>query len=90
MAIVRKLKHAPLEIEAAHTEVDATYALVKDREGELYLQIDTYGSGSRKMLRKKSQSVRFSYEALCQLLELIDQHFIRKGQRVLKDDSELP
>ncbi len=39
------------------------------------LQIDTYGSESRKIPGKVSQSIRFSPEALKQLSKIIRENF---------------
>jgi len=75
MAIVRHLELRPLQVDAKHTEVDATYSLVKDKDGTPYLQIDTYGSEARKLQGKKSQSIRLSPEAVVQLREIFDRHF---------------
>ncbi|EEY36912.1 hypothetical protein VII_000664 [Vibrio mimicus MB451] len=40
-------------------------------DGEKYLQVDTYGSVKRKETGKKSQSIRFSPEAIEQLKSII-------------------
>jgi hypothetical protein len=66
MAIIRKLEPIKLEVEAKHTEVNSTDAIIFDQSGEKYLQIDTYGSKKRKILGKNSQSIRFSSEAIKQ------------------------
>ena len=71
MAIVRKLTQVQLEKESKHTEVDCTYSIVESNDGTKYLQIDTYGSASRKIPNKKSQSIRFSPEAILQLKKII-------------------
>mgnify|MGYP001453109210 CR=1 FL=1 len=71
MAIVRKLEKIILDKDHKHTEVDATYSIVEN-EGQKYLQIDTYGSENRKIQGKKSQSIRFSFEAIEQLKAIID------------------
>ena len=75
MAIVRRLDELALQIEAKHTETDGTYSVVKDRDGKKYLQIDTYGSSTRRIAGKKSQSIRFSREAIRQLRGIIMKHF---------------
>ena len=75
MAIVRKLEQIKLEVEAKHTEANSTYSIIKDESGEKYLQIDTYGSRKRKIPGKKSQSIRFSPEAIKQLKTIIDKEF---------------
>jgi hypothetical protein len=48
---------------------------VKDGDGTLYLQIDTYGSEERKLQGKQSQSIRLAPEAIAQLREIFDRHF---------------
>jgi hypothetical protein len=77
MAIIRRFSLLPLQIEAKHTDAAATYSLVKDRDGNRFLQIDSYGSRARKLKGKKSQSLRLSESALRQLKEIIGRHFPR-------------
>lgn len=72
MAIVRKLEKVDLERDSKHSEANCTYAVVMDAEGNKFLQIDTYGSATRKIPGKKSQSIRFSPEAITQLKEIIE------------------
>ena len=72
MAIVRKLEKLNLERDSRHTEVNCTYTIVTCDNGEKYLQVDTYGSKERQNAGKKSQSIRFSPEAIVQLKKIID------------------
>jgi hypothetical protein len=72
MAIVRKLERIELEKSSKHSEVDCTYTILEDSFGEKYLQIDTYGSSTRKIIGKKSQSIRFSIEAIKQLKSIVN------------------
>ncbi|GHU14752.1 hypothetical protein AGMMS50225_27220 [Betaproteobacteria bacterium] len=69
MALVKNIKHQALERETEHTEVECTYAV-----GDKYLQLDTYGSSSRKMRGKKSQSIRLTSEAIQQLKNIFVQN----------------
>ncbi len=71
MAIINKLEKINLERNSKHTEVKGTYSVVES-EGEKFLQIDTYGSVTRQFPGKKSQSLRFTPEALVQLKSIID------------------
>ena len=71
MAIVRNLEKMTLEKESTHTEVDGTYSIIHSLEGN-YLQVDTYGSKQRQEQGKKSQSIRFSPEAISQLRDILD------------------
>jgi hypothetical protein len=75
MAIVRTLERIEIERDSKHSEVKGTYAIIEDQSGTKYIQIDTYGSAIRKMPGKKSQSLRFSPEAIHQLKKIIDREF---------------
>ena len=70
MAIVRTLERQDLERDSSHTEVECTYSIVHSAEGT-FLQVDTYGSVARQMCGKKSQSIRFSPEAIDQLKRIL-------------------
>ena len=72
MAIVRKLERITLERGTSHTEVNCTYSIIQDDDGKS-IQIDTYGSAHRKMPDKKSQSIRFSPEAIAQLRKILSE-----------------
>jgi hypothetical protein len=71
MAIVRKLERIDLQRDSNHSEVECTYSIVQGSGGQRFLQIDTYGSADRQFRGKKSQSVRFSPEAIAQLREIL-------------------
>jgi len=75
MAVVRRLEHMSLDKDSPHTNAECTYSIVTDDQGHRYLQIDTYGSTTRKIPGKKSQSIRFAPEAIEQLKTLLQQHF---------------
>jgi hypothetical protein len=75
MAIVRKLEPIVLDRDSKHTEVDCTYTVISGEHGKKYLQIDTYGSAKRKIPGKKSQSIRFSPEAVKQLKHILGKEF---------------
>jgi hypothetical protein len=75
MAMVRRLRHAPLERDVPHTEVECTYPIVSDAGGRRYLHVDTYGSTTRQLAGKKSQSIRFAPEAIVRLKALLAEHF---------------
>ena len=75
MAIVCQLEKVDLERDSKHTEVNCTYSILTDYSGNKYLQIDTYGSASRKFPGKKSQSIRFTKEALQQLKNILTSEF---------------
>lgn len=73
MAIVRDLIKLEMEKQSTHSEVKATYSIVTAGE-ETFLQIDTYGSTSREIIGKKSQSIRLSKDAISQLVQIISEN----------------
>mgnify|MGYP001371890529 CR=1 FL=1 len=74
MAIVKSIVHLPLDRDSPHSEADCTYHIATDGEGRRYLQIDTYGSNARQVKGKKSQSIRFSPEAIAELKLILARH----------------
>ena len=75
MAIIRKLEFLSLEKDTPHSEAEGTYSIIHDDHGRRYLQIDTYGSKTRQIPGKKSQSIRFAPEAVNQLKRLLAEKF---------------
>jgi hypothetical protein len=71
MALVTKLDRITMDRNLSHEEVECTYSIVLGDRGEKLLQIDTYGSRLRQMPGKKSQSIRFSREAMDQLSKIL-------------------
>ena len=70
MAIVNKLEHIVLDRDSKHTTADCTYSVIENDDGR-FLQIDTYGSNVRQETGKKSQSIRFSPQAILQLKNIL-------------------
>ena len=64
MATVRRLERIVLDNDSPHSEVECTYSVVTGDDGRKYLQVDTYGSKTRKIPGKKSQSIRFAPKRL--------------------------
>jgi hypothetical protein len=71
MALISKLEAARLDRDAPHKAVRCTFSIVTGESGERYLQLDTYGSSVRKLRDKKSQSLRFTSDAVSQLMAII-------------------
>lgn len=71
MALVTDITHLTLQAHSKHTDVDCTYDIVTDVQGNKYLQLDTYGSAGRDIPGKKSQSIRLSPKAIQQLKNII-------------------
>lgn len=71
MALVKILERITMTRNVVHDEVTATFTVFKSDSGDKVLQIDTYGSRSRQMPGKKSQSVQFGPEGISQLREIL-------------------
>jgi hypothetical protein len=71
MGLINKLSRQSLQRAGRHFEVECTYDVVSDEHGKRYLQLDTYGSIKREVPGKKSQSMRFSQEAIAQLKQIL-------------------
>lgn len=71
MALVRKLAEQKLDRDAPHKEVECTYSIVDGK----FLQLNTYGSKTRKVQGHQSQTIRFAPEAIEQLKALLQKHF---------------
>jgi hypothetical protein len=74
MATIRKLALKEPERVSTQGEADASILLL-DHDGELFVQIDSYGSKDRKFVGKRSQSLRLSKAAFEQLVSLGQKHF---------------
>lgn len=74
MARVDKLEHIKLDHVSSHSPVACTYDVVTDESGQRCLQLDTYGSSERKLIGKKSQSIRLTPAAIAELKSIIAKH----------------
>lgn len=75
MAIITELKRRVLEKETRHTETECTYSIIQESDGAKLLQLDTYGSESRQIPGKVSQTIRFSPQGLKQLKQILKDNF---------------
>ena len=71
MALVKALTHQAINGSSTHSEVDCTFSIIANADGSKSLQLDTYGSKTRKIPGKKSQSLRFDSDALAALKKII-------------------
>src|SRR5437867_3527996 len=71
MALIRSFTEKTPERDSRHTEVEATWYVGGDGNTR-FLQVDTYGSSTREISGKVSQSIRLDARAASQLRALID------------------
>jgi hypothetical protein len=76
MALVSQLEKQSLDRDAEHQPVKCTYTVVRNALGEAFIQLDTYGSSKRKIQGEKSQSIRFTAQALQQLFAVAKENHI--------------
>ena len=74
MALVTSIVEASKERQRTHDPVECS-ASIFDRNGQRYLQLDTYGSANRKNPGKQSQTLQFNHDSAQQLVELIRKSF---------------
>lgn len=68
------LRKVEKERNSVHGKVDATYSEFIS-EGEVFFQIDTYGSANRDLKGKVSQSIQIDRETAIELIQLLNNTF---------------
>lgn len=71
MALVKDLEVSKSKPGSVHSPVQAECFQFKS-DGQTYLQINTFGSPTRKIVGKTSQAIQFGPGALKQLKAIID------------------
>lgn len=71
MGQINELNRITLERDSTHRKVECTYSIIIGEDGLKYLQIDSYGSDERQFKGKKSQSMRFTPDAIAQLRNIL-------------------
>ena len=73
MALVNKMEKISRNAKV-HDEVEASYNVI-EKNGNKYVQINTYGSKERKMDGAVSQTLQLSEQAIKQLQEILSKDF---------------
>jgi hypothetical protein len=74
MALVRNVEEVSRERTAVHQPVDCSCTIF-EIDGQRYLQLDTFGSPTRKLKDKVSQALQFDRDGARRLRELLDKAF---------------
>lgn len=74
MALIETFEERPLTPAALHRPVICGYRAV-DIGGQRVLQLETYGSSTRKMADKVSQSIQLDLAAARQLKRILERSF---------------
>ncbi len=72
MALVEKFGKIVMDQNRIHEPVECSYSVFATDDGKKFLQLDTYGSATRKLKGKKSQSLQFNEKSLRDLKKIID------------------
>jgi hypothetical protein len=74
MALIGGFTQVQKETNRVHEGVECGWTRF-ERDGEIYLQLDTYGSSERQIPGKVSQSIQLDTTAATQLVRVIRQTF---------------
>jgi hypothetical protein len=74
MALLRRFDELKKDRNTVHDEVDCTFSIFEDA-GNLYLQLDTYGSRDRQIPGKVSQSIQLDAASAAELRRLLERTF---------------
>lgn len=71
MALIKKLERSEVLRARPHEEVDCTYDIFQDTNGQSYVQLSTFGSKARKIPGKQSQVIQLDKDSARQLVDII-------------------
>jgi len=74
MALIRSFSRKHMDRNSIHDEINATYTPF-ERDGRVFMQIDSYGRRSRKRPHQKSQSIQLDKRGAIALLNIIRREF---------------
>ena len=74
MVDVSEMKQVEKQRVTVHSKVRATYSIFEDG-GKRYFQIDTYGSTTRDMPEKISQTIQIDRQSAMKLISLLVETF---------------
>jgi hypothetical protein len=75
MALVERIEETKMERNLVHGEVSRTFSPFRAEDGKKYVQLDTYGSPTRKFRGKKSQSIQLGSEAAREPIAILKREF---------------
>jgi hypothetical protein len=74
MALIRQFTRKQRDRVSLHEEIEATYSTF-ERDGNVILQIDTYGRDTRKVPGKQSQTIQLDREGAEVLYGILKREF---------------
>ncbi len=74
MALIRRFIRKSMDRNSIHDEIEATYSTF-ERDGRVFIQIDSYGRNDREMPGKKSQTIQLDQRGAEELYTILKQEF---------------
>jgi hypothetical protein len=74
MALIRSFIRKHMDRNSLHDEIEATYTTF-ERDGRVFIQIDSYGRETREMPGKKSQTIQLDREGATALFNILRREF---------------
>jgi len=74
MALVRTFTRKHMDRNSLHEEIEASYTTF-ERDGRVFIQIDTYGRETREIPGKKSQTIQLDREGAIALFNILKREF---------------
>ena len=74
MALIRSFIRKHMERNSLHDEIEATYTTF-ERDGRVFIQIDSYGRDTRQMPGKKSQTIQLDRDGATALFRILKTEF---------------
>ena len=75
LILANKISKIEKDRNSVHKEVECTYTSFTNNEGQKYVQLDTYGSNTRKIKDKTSQSIQPNKESAKTLIDILNNEF---------------
>lgn len=74
MALIRSFQRKHMDRNSLHDEIEATYTTF-ERDGRVFIQIDSYGRDTREIPGKKSQTIQLDREGAVALFNILKREF---------------
>lgn len=75
MALIKKIERTPKDRPTVHNEASCCGSIFTDDGGRTYFQLDTFGSATRALPGKVSQSMQFDEKSARELKDLLEEAF---------------
>jgi hypothetical protein len=74
MALIRSFRRKRMDRNSIHSEIDGNYTSF-ERDGRVFIQIDTCGRHTRQFPGKKSQTIQLNKKSALSLMKILREEF---------------